>query len=79
MPLTDRAYWPADENSPTDVNGEPLPYDLPRCTATPGKADVAANRAMRRDTWECALPEGHEEYDNPRHRPHSWVQTGEDH
>ena len=64
MPLTDMAYF----------DGE----DRPRCTAKPAKADVAATPAMRRDVWECALPAGHAKYDAPRHRPHSWVQTGED-
>lgn len=78
MPLTDRAYWPSDENSPRDKDGTPLPYDLPRCMAKPTKADVKANRAMRRDTWECALPAGHAKFADPRHHPHAWVQTGED-
>ena len=64
MPLTDRAYF----------DGE----DLPRCTAKPTKADIAAERLMRRDVWECALPQGHAKFDNPRHHAHSWVQTGED-
>lgn len=52
--------------------------NLPRCEATPDKDDVTANRAMRRDVWECALPAGHEDFPDPRHRPHSWVQTGEE-
>lgn len=64
MPLTDLARF----------DGE----DLPRCKAIPGKADIEANRLMRRDTWECALPAGHDLYDNERHRPHAWVMTGED-
>ena len=64
MPLTDRAYF----------DGE----DYPRCKAKPTKADIAADRAMRRDTWECTLPEGHGKFPDPRHRPHSWVMTQED-
>lgn len=64
VPLTDLAYF----------DGE----NRPRCKATPVKADIAARPAMRRDRWECALPAGHHGFDNPRHRPHSWVQTGED-
>lgn len=64
MPLTDRAYF----------EGE----NLPRCAAKPTKADVAASRAMRHNTWECALPKGHEKFGNPRHHAHAWVQTGED-
>ena len=63
MPLTRDAYFDGS--------------NLPRCEATPDQADLAANRAMRWGTWECALPAGHEEYDDPRHRPHSWVQTAE--
>lgn len=64
MPLTDKAYFQGN--------------DLPRCKAVPAKADVAANRAMRRDTWECTLPDGHEQFDDPRHHAHAWVQTAED-
>ena len=64
MPLTDHAYF----------NGK----DLPRCAATPGTADIAADRLMRRDTWQCSLPAGHATFDNPRHHPHAWVMTGED-
>lgn len=64
MPLTDYAYFDG--------------RNLPRCTATPGPDDVAANRLMRRDTWECALPADHDRFPDRRHHPHSWVQTAED-
>lgn len=70
MPLTDRSYWPGDDDSPAQ--------DRPRCDAAPTEADVAADRAMRRDTWECSLWSGHEQDVNPRHHAHAWVQTAED-
>ena len=70
MPLTNMAYWPGDDSNP--------PEDRPRCTAAPTKADVAANRAMRRDTWECTLWAGHTRDANQRLRPHAWVLTAED-
>ena len=70
MPLTDKAYWPGDDDFPAE--------DRPRCTATPTKADIAGNRAMRRGRWECALWAGHETDRKPRHQQHAWVQTGED-
>jgi hypothetical protein len=64
MPLTDMAYF----------DGE----NLPRCTTTPAKADITVNGDLRRGQWECALPAGHGKFSDPRHRPHSWVMTGED-
>ncbi|HYN95402.1 MAG TPA: hypothetical protein VES42_16260 [Pilimelia sp.] len=70
MPLTDKAYWPGDTDREQG--------NYPRCTARPTREDRAGNRAFRRDTWECALPAGHEKFSNPRHVGHSWVQTGED-
>jgi hypothetical protein len=70
MPLTDRAYWPGDDENP--------PEDRPRCKATPTRADVAVNRAMRRNTWECSLWAGHAKDPSPRYHEHAWVQTGED-
>jgi len=64
VPLTDLAYF----------DGE----DRPRCTFTPDTDDIAGNPLLRRGAWECTLPVGHEQYDNPRHHPHAWVQTGEE-
>jgi hypothetical protein len=46
--------------------------DLPRCTKRPTAAERNADRTLRRGTWECMLPAGHERFDNPRHHPHSW-------
>lgn len=44
-----------------------------RCTAAPSDTDVEARPEMTRGVWGCALPEGHEEFANPRHQPHSWA------
>lgn len=70
MPLTDMAYWPGDDDNPAG--------DRPRCPDTPTKADTAANAAMRRGRWECALWAGHGDSSSARHQGHAWVRTGED-
>jgi hypothetical protein len=63
MPFTDRAYY----------DGQ----DHPRCQASPGALEVLNRPELGGGTWECALPAGHEDLDNPRLHPHSWAQTGE--
>ncbi len=64
MPLTGFAYFEG--------------VNYLRCTAEPDEQDTAGNPLLRRGVWECALPAGHEEFDHPRHQPHSWVQTSEE-
>jgi hypothetical protein len=61
MPLGDHAYY----------DGQ----NLPRCQATPGATAKREDPALRRGSWECALPDGHAHLDNPRVHHHSWVQT----
>lgn len=70
MPLTKWAYWPGDDDHPAE--------DRPRCRQVPSQADLEADRAFRRGTWECALWADHGDDPNPRHQLHSWVQTGEE-
>jgi hypothetical protein len=62
MPFGDEAYY----------DGQ----NLPRCMAEPSEADKKARPELATGQWECALPDGHENFDNPRHQPHSWAQTG---
>jgi hypothetical protein len=52
--------------------------DVPRCMQVPSQADIDDDKRFRRGKWECTLPKGHEKYDDRRHQPHSWVQSGED-
>lgn len=49
--------------------------DRPRCKARPRKADMRPDMVMAGGVWGCALPQGHEDFEEPRHRPHSWIQT----
>jgi hypothetical protein len=59
--------------------------DHPRCQASPSKNEVKAltqtgalgTGVVQIGTWGCALPEGHEDFDNPRHQPHSWIRIGD--
>lgn len=61
MPLTDLARY-GDK-------------DLPRCPATSETGDGNVNPSGELGRWECALPDGHEDYDNERVREHSWVRV----
>jgi hypothetical protein len=65
--ISDRAYYSGPE-----LEGE----DHPRCKATPKQAELRPDMVMAGGTWGCALPKGHERFAEPRHRPHSWIQTG---
>lgn len=51
--------------------------DLPRCKAKPRKTDTDGRPGVDLSVgrWVCALPAGHEDYDNPRVRDHSWAQV----
>ena len=58
--------------------------DHPRCQAAPDKDQAqdlvhvgARGSGLIVDgTWGCALPAGHEDFENPRHHPHAWVRIG---
>jgi hypothetical protein len=49
--------------------------DLPRCPEKSPTGDRNVNPAGMPGRWECTLPDGHEDYDNERVRPHSWVKV----
>jgi hypothetical protein len=55
-----------------------------RCPATPSPVDVAYRRELATGTWECGLPNGHQDWpdadgdvDLTRFQLHSWSQTGD--
>jgi hypothetical protein len=49
--------------------------DHPRCPYEATAEDKALLPDIAAGLWVCGLPEGHENFDNPRHRPHSWSQV----
>ena len=58
--------------------------DHPRCLASPSKDEVqeltqvgaVGTGVIVTGTFGCALPEGHEKFENRKYRPHTWIRIG---
>lgn len=73
---------PPEEEVPEPIYNDRAYYDgkdYPRCT------DVPSQEQRQRATmipehvegqWICALPDDHENWDNPNVQNHSWVRVG---